>query len=194
MSKERFIELKYNYFKIEDKIDRAVAYFIISQCSFNCHRQLKTGYAGKNKYVFSLLKINNLLNYYFSGFKVGCLDFRQSIVKHKNSFLYLDPPYYCREYLYEFLRKEGAHRYIGSRFHEDLFSLLHRRDNWILSYGDCKEIRYLYKKHLILSFEWMYSTRTFANKFHKKKVDSVGKEILIFSRNFKPMIEGGLNV
>ena len=40
--------------------------------------------------------------------------------------------------------------------HFALAELLKKRDRWILSYNDCKNIRELYKDNQILTVEWIY--------------------------------------
>ena len=40
--------------------------------------------------------------------------------------------------------------------HLDLFAVLRKRDNWILSYNDCEEIRSLYRDYEIHEAAWTY--------------------------------------
>ena len=68
------------------------------------------------------------------------MDFTDAIAQHKDSFLYLDPPYKSKYSLYGY--KGSMHKGFD---HAALAAMLKKRDRWILSYNDCPEIRELYK-------------------------------------------------
>jgi DNA adenine methylase len=40
--------------------------------------------------------------------------------------------------------------------HMALYSILRKRDKWILSYNDCEEVRELYRDYQIHDAEWTY--------------------------------------
>ena len=83
-----------------------------------------------------------------------CLDFKQSILKHPNDFLYCDPPYYLEKNKSNLYGINGnMHRYFE---HDILFNILSKRNNWILCYNDCERIRELYKNYDIVSLSWKY--------------------------------------
>ena len=77
--------------------------------------------------------------------------FKKSISKAKNILLYLDPPYLINQKLY------GDRGNLHNGFdHEGLAEILHRRNNWILSYNDCDEIHDLYDDFSFYHPEWKY--------------------------------------
>jgi len=62
---------------------------------------------------------------------------------------YLDPPYYVKgNILYIEYMKEAEH--------DSLSKILHQRDNWVLSYDDCPQIRELYKDKKIIDSTTRY--------------------------------------
>ena len=73
---------------------------------------------------------------------MGFLSFEDSIVKHPDCFLYLDPPYYLEDKSKLYGKNGDMH--LGFD-HQLLCDLLKNRDNWLLSYNDCEVIRELYK-------------------------------------------------
>ena len=58
--------------------------------------------------------------------------------------------------------------------HLDLFSVLRERDNWILSYNDCPEIRSLYRDYKIHEVGWAYGMKNTQSK-NAEKAKKMGK-------------------
>ena len=68
---------------------------------------------------------------------------------NSNTPAYLDPPYYVKgDALY--IEKMDAFQ------HEKMAALLQHRDNWVLSYDDCSEIRSLYSNSKIIDLSARY--------------------------------------
>src|SRR5205085_11786026 len=104
---------------------------------------------------FTLSSINNLLKINLNNITFGCLDFEQSIAKHPNAFLFLDPPYWLAANANTLYGRNGdLHKNFD---HQRLFNVLKTRMNWLLCYNDCPEIRNLYKNYKIESVHWSYS-------------------------------------
>lgn len=77
--------------------------------------------------------------------EVGLLDFKQTLLRHRTEFCYLDPPYVGIENIY------GKGKQIFD--HHTLNLMLKERENWIGSYGEYPElpfIRYAYQDFTIL--------------------------------------------
>ena len=86
---------------------------------------------------------NNLITVKYSDYK--------DILKNVNGkLLYLDPPYLGQEEFY----------YQKKFDHEELFSILEKTSNWMLSYGDHKVIRNLYKDFSIIEVSWVNKGKT----------------------------------
>lgn len=65
---------------------------------------------------------------------VDISDFKETLSRHPNAFVYCDPPYSGSEYMY---RCEFDH--------EGLFRILNNRKNWVLSYADMYQVHTMYK-------------------------------------------------
>jgi len=89
-----------------------------------------------NSLVPNIRRIHRLLNE--RRIEIRNRQFNLSLTDEKNTFVYLDPPYYIKgPGLYQF--------YFDRRHHELLAKILKTYQNpWLLSYDDCAEIRYLY--------------------------------------------------
>ena len=88
------------------------------------------------------------------GLSVKHADFADSIARHPDDFLYLDPPYIVRE-----SRMYGNDGHMHRQFdHQKLANILKGRDNWALSYNDSAEIRDLYAGdgRIFVSVGWVY--------------------------------------
>ena len=104
---------------------------------------------------------------------VNKLDFRRSILKHKDAFVYADPPYYIgKKKLYG---NQGDMQF-GQKDHEDLAKILKNRRHWVLSYNDTPEVRKLYRDFKKIKPSWSYGMS--GVKSRKKKHSN---EILILS-------------
>lgn len=115
-------------------------------------------YADQKKYNSMLTKVNN---FSVKNIEVHCEMFEKSIMKHKNDFLYLDPPYFLGRGSKMFkgiypMRNFPVHH--NNFNHEKLYQLLDIHNNhWILSYNDCSWIRQIYKKYNIIEVSWQYT-------------------------------------
>ena len=67
---------------------------------------------------------------------VECLNFQDSLEKHKDIFTYLDPPYPGNDRMY----MDGKSKFE----HDILCDILHKREQWVLSYSDDQLIRDMY--------------------------------------------------
>ena len=64
--------------------------------------------------------------------------------------------------------------------HQKLADILHQRDNWVMSYNNCDEIRKLYDGYTIIDEKWTYGLTK------DRKLDKcLAKEILILSKDIE---------
>ena len=103
--------------------------------------------------------ILRLKNFKVEGLTVLNESFEQSIPRHHDAFLFLDPPYYSAKKLY------GISGELQTIDHFLLFKMLRKRDRWILCYDNCPEIRKMYKNYYIYDVNWAYGM----NKTKKSK-------------------------
>ena len=145
-------------------------------------------YLNKKKYQKMLEKIKN--------FKPGKLsvkqgDFEKVLKKHKNDFLYCDPPYFIGPDSKMF---KGVYPMRNIPVHHRDFPHERRRDmlkkhkgGFILSYNDCPTIRKYYKGFKKLYPTWQYTMGQGETRIGKNRIEKGNKhiknshEILIFS-------------
>ena len=124
---------------------------------------------------FNRASVERLRNFSVKNLTVSKLDFRRSILKHKDAFVYADPPYYIgKKKLYGNL----GDMQFKQKDHEDLAKILKKRKRWVLSYNDTPEVRKLYRGfRTIRKLSWAYGMNSV--KSRKKKYSN---EILILSK------------
>ncbi|MEG0037438.1 MAG: DNA adenine methylase [Victivallaceae bacterium] len=175
LTRTKFYDLQKKFLSIEDRKERASAFFALNRASFS-GTTLSGGMSPEHK-RFTESSIDRIRNFTIdkNKFTVKHADFRDSIVQHKDDFMYLDPPYLIDQKLY------GKNGDMHSSFdHKALADLLTKREGWILSYNDCTEIRELYKGHEFLEPKWTYGMN------NSKK----SNEVLILSKAFEYAIHG----
>ena len=117
---------------------------------------------------FTRSAIERLRNFKISNLSIELEDFKKSISKHPDVLLYLDPPYLVKSKLYG--RKGDLHKNFD---HVGLAKILKKRDNWILSYNNSKEIHELYSDYTILYPDWKYGMSN----------DKSSREVLVLSHD-----------
>ena len=159
-----------------DDVVKAAYYYFNHNCSYG------PGYLGWGSSVYLDDKkwdsmINKISEFKCPNLKVDQLSFDQSIKKHKNDFLYLDPPYY--------LEKDGDNKmYKGmypmknidvhhSGFDHELLRdlLLEHEGDFVMSYNNCETIREYYKDFEFHFPEWNYSMGNGEQRIGKYRKD-----------------------
>ena len=168
LSRTEFYSLQKRYFTIQERFERAAAFYALNRASFS--GTTLSGGMSPGHPRFTESSIERLKTFTVSNFTVGLADFRESIPKHPEAFMYLDPPYANGEKLY------GERGDMHEDFdHEALAGLLRNRDGWILSYNDCQFVRELYDQHPFVPVEWAYGI---ANKRASNEVIILSKDYL----------------
>lgn len=168
-NKYHFYELKEAQRKLSTPLERAAVFYVLNRCSFS--GSTLSGGMSPNHPRFTRRVIQKLKRFYNPLIQVQLADFKASLSNHPNTFAYLDPPYLVKVPLYG--RNGNAHRFFD---HQELADLLRKRQQWLLSYNDCPEIRELYKDYHIITPEWKYGM-TSSRK---------SNEVLIFSPDLNP--------
>lgn len=162
LERAEYYELKKAYFLMKDKQRMAAAFFVINRCSFS-GMTFSGGFSlGHRRFTEKI--ITERLEYFkVKGLSVALADFKDSIPKHPDSFLYLDPPYAIREdRLYGV--KGNTHEGFD---HEGLATILKGRGRWLLSYSDCERVRDLYAGFKMETAEWAWSMSAKKGKYKK---------------------------
>jgi len=133
--------------------EAAAKVYAINRSSFS-GATFSGGFSKRASYArFTDNQIEYIRNFKVDNLKVKYADFKDSIKRH-DCCLYLDPPYFLEAARCKLYGDEGdMHAFFP---HLALFSILRKRDNWILSYNDCDEIRSLYRDFDIHEAEWTY--------------------------------------
>ena len=181
-SHEELREIYYNLRDKEiylenDKIKQAVMFFVINRCSFSGLGMLG-GFISLWTVEFTKGIVERIKNFNVPNLSVECMDYEDSILMHSGERLYLDPPYMVEAQLYG---SKSNDLHMGFD-HKHLADILHQRDNWVLSYNNCDEVRQLYDGYTIIEPKWTYSLTK-----EKKMDDRPSKEILILSHDIKPI-------
>jgi DNA adenine methylase len=167
MSRSTFLRLQKMFSGIRGRYARAAVFYAINRASFS-GTTLSGGWVTPKHTRFTPSSIDYLSGFRIDRLHVGRESFESSIERHKDDFLYLDPPYFIKSKIYGV--KGNKHRGFN---HEKLAEMLAKRRNWILSYNDCPEVRRLYKGFRTVVPHWPYGMN--ANR--------PSNELLIFSRD-----------
>lgn len=162
-----FYNLQKNFFSINDRIELAARFYAINRSSFS--GTTLSGGMSPGHPRFTISSIQRLKEFKIKNFTVEHADFTKSISKHRNDFLYCDPPYLIDQKLYGI----RGDKHIDFD-HDTLCELLKERGRWVLSYNDCPEIRKMYQNHRIIKPEWTYGMGN-----NKKS-----NELIILSKDF----------
>ena len=150
LSRPKFYSLQKRYTNLSDKLERAAVFFVLNRSSFS-GTTLSGGMSPGHK-RFTPSAIERLRSFHSAGLKVRKVDYKVALREHPGMMAYLDPPYLISsDNLYG--SRGDAHKGFD---HEELATILWKRDKWVLSYNDCPEIRELYKHARILEPKWAY--------------------------------------
>lgn len=120
--------------------------------------------------------IEKVKNFDAKNLKVFCDSFENVIPKHKNDFLYCDPPYYLdgdsKMFIGMYPHRNFPIHHKGFK-HEKLRDLLKaHKGGFILSYNDCSTIREWYKGYNIITPTWQYTFSQGDTRIGKNRKDS----------------------
>ncbi|HRO42438.1 MAG TPA: DNA adenine methylase [Flavipsychrobacter sp.] len=169
LPKEKFYQLQQNQTSFETKIERAAVFYVLNRSSFS--GSTLSGGMSPNHPRFTLSSIDRVREFFNPNIQVSQADFSLSLALHQQLFAYLDPPYLIKSSLYG--KKGNTHKNFD---HEGLAKILRERDQWILSYNDCEQIRTLYEGFPILTPNWKYGMSS----------NKESKEVLVFSKDLNP--------
>ncbi|WP_280524748.1 DNA adenine methylase [Wolbachia pipientis] len=168
MTSIMFYNLQKTFFTLKDRVEIAAAFFALNRSSFS--GTTLSGGMSPGHPRFTPSSIERLAKFSIKNLTVNSADFKKSIPKHANDFLYCDPPYLIDQKLYG--KRGDQHTDFD---HKGLAKLLATRDGWILSYNDCEEIRNMYTGYRIITPKWTYGMG------NSKK----SNEVLILSKDYR---------
>lgn len=171
-------------------LDLAAVYYFNHNYSYGPH------FLGSQSSVYLQPKrhkttIEKVKNFDAKNLKVFCDSFENIIPKHKNDFLYCDPPYYLdgdsKMFIGMYPHRNFPIHHNGFK-HELLRDMLKKhRGGFILSYNDCSTIRDWYKGYNMITPTWQYTfsqgdTRVGKNRIEKNNGSHIKKshEVIIW--------------
>lgn len=176
LSRAKFYEYQKMQIESKSKLERATLFYVLNRTSFS-GSTLSGGMASGGLHDnprFNKSSIERLRKFKIENLTVELADFKESIIKHKNTLLYLDPPYMIKNKLYG--RRGDLHKDFD---HLGLVEILKRRRGWILSYNNSDEVKDLYSNfHIETPTAWTYGMST--NKSPREVVilsDDIAKNI-----------------
>jgi DNA adenine methylase len=185
VTKDQFYILQKRFLQIEDQLQIAAATYVLNRTSFS-GSIMSGGFSplekdGRNgRFKESNVKFLRDFTVLEGMLSVRHLSFDASIPLHSEIFVYADPPYLVGSKLY------GNRGDLHDIDHILLADILQSRDNWMLSYNDCPEVRRLYRGfHIVDEFDglsWRYGMSKSKNS----------RELLILSHDVVERL--GLNL
>ena len=110
------------------------------------------------------------------GLSVDQGDFRDTIPRHGNDFLYCDPPYYLDgdSQMFRGIYPQRNFPVHHKGFdHEQLRDLLRQhKGGFILSYNDCRTIREWYSDFAIIEVKWQYTLGQGETRIGKNRIEN----------------------
>ena len=154
LTKRMYQHLKMIVASMSASLEMAAAFFIINRTSYS-GLSMSGGMSTKITEAETVNAINRIRDLDAPSLRVGHGDFRDTIPRHPDDFVYADPPY---------LLEKPRDRLYGTRGdmhmgfdHEALAELLNSRGNWLLSYNDCPRVRSMYSGCEFIQAEWSYA-------------------------------------
>ena len=171
-SKKNFDEIKIKLFS--KNFDRAVQYFIINRTAYSgIMNKPNWGYhPERSVQPHKWSERIKLANSKLKNSKLYSVDFRvffSEVKLTKNTFLFVDPPYYSAD------QKRAYSKSFTKKDHADLSQILKKTKNkFLLTYDNVDEVKKLYSWANLYPATWRYHTAN-SNKATRKK----GNEIVI---------------
>lgn len=171
-------------------LDLAAVYYFNHNYSYGPH------FLGSQSSVYlqperHLTTVEKVKNFDAKNLKVFCDSFENIIPKHKNDFLYCDPPYYLdgdsKMFIGMYPHRNFPIHHKGFKHEKLRDQLKAHKGGFILSYNDCSTIREWYKDFNMITPSWQYTfsqgdTRIGKNRNEKNNGSHIKKshEIIIW--------------
>lgn len=160
INKYKFAEMRNEIMKLKNVLQQSEYYFILNRCSFS-GSTLSGGFSQEaSKKRFTPSSIDRIEKLNLSKFEITEKDFEPFLAKvniNKNTFIFLDPPYYLEKGSKLYGKNGDLHENFN---HEKLFEVISTKTNWLMTYNDCEYIREMYKNFTIIEVNWSYGMNT----------------------------------
>ena len=153
ITKEQFIKYRNEIMNINDELTKAYYYFIINRCSFS-EATLSGGFSlESSKKRFTKSSIDRISKLQLDKLSISNLDFSDFLKKNIDGIIFLDPPYYLDKKSKLYGKNGDMHENFN---HMELFNIISKKKNWIMTYNNCDYIKNLYKNFIIIECNWKY--------------------------------------
>lgn len=172
--KDRLKEHWQNSSKL-DGIDLAFHYFFNHNLSYGPGflGWMSSIYEKKERYLSAIERVRDFKP---KNLSVFCKTFEESILSHKQDFLYCDPPYFLEgdSKMFRGIYPQRNFPIHHNGFdHQKLCNLLKKhKGGFLLSYNDCLSIRDLYKNFKIIEVEWQYTMGQGETRIGKNRIEN----------------------
>jgi DNA adenine methylase len=182
--KEEFAKELFNKYQTEidtyDNLQKAVAFFIMNKCSFSGLTENSTFSATAANSNFSLSGADKLLKFsrLIKDWKITNIDYSEvmnldlNLPDEKNVFVFLDPPYDIKDFLYG-KNREMHKGFDHIKFAEDVYNCPHK---FMITYNLNDRLLDLYKDYECKEWELRYSM---AHRGERGTKDNVKIELLV---------------
>ena len=182
-AKELFNQYKEEIDKYTN-LERAVAFFILNKCSYSGLTENSTFSPTASNANFSLVGANKLKEFskIIKNWKITNIDYSEvmSADGSDNTFIFLDPPYDIKDFLY------GKNREMHKSFDHNLFAenVYKCKHNFMITYNDNIRLMQLYASYELHLWNLRYSM---VHRGDKGTDDNVKQELLITNYNINPV-------
>ena len=167
-----------------DDLEKAVAFFIMNKCSFSGLTENSTFSQTASNANFSLVGADKLKEFskLIQHWKITNLDYSEvmSADGSDNTFIFLDPPYDIKDFLY------GKNREMHKSFDHDLFAenVYKCNHTFMITYNQNHKLMLLYQDYELNFWNLRYSM---AHRGEKGTDDNVKQELLITNYSINPV-------
>jgi len=182
-AKELFNQYKEEIDKYTN-LERAVAFFILNKCSYSGLTENSTFSPTASNANFSLVGADKLKEFskIIKNWKITNIDYSEvmSADGSDNTFVFLDPPYDIKDFLY------GKNREMHKSFDHNLFAenVYKCKHNFMITYNDNIRLMQLYASYELHLWNLRYSM---VHRGDKGTDDNVKQELLITNYNINPV-------
>ena len=173
----RVREIMRKHWKGQKKIsglELAAVYYFNHNTSYGPHflGSQSSVYLQPERYKTMIEKVKN---FNVKNIKVSTEPFDKIIPKHKDDFLYCDPPYYLdgdsKMFIGMYPHRNFPIHHKGFKHEELRDQLKKHKGGFILSYNDCSTIREWYKGYNMITPTWQYTFSQGDTRIGKNRID-----------------------
>ena len=167
-----------------DDFEKAVSFFIMNKCSFSGLTENSTFSETASNSNFSLVGADKLAQFskIIKNWKITNIDYSEVMKAEgsENTFIFLDPPYDIKDYLY------GKNREMHKSFDHDVFAnhVYECKYNFMITYNVNDRLTNLYKDYNTKEWKLRYSM---AHRGDKGTDENIKTELLITNYDTNPL-------